>query len=123
MKQLLAIQSQTIGPRISGEGEIGLPGGGDAAPSLFNDIITRTIGIMTLIAAVFFLILILTGGLGIMASGDDKQAYAGAKKKLTNGTIGLLIVVLAVFLADFLGGFVGLDVLNPGDWFNAITAP
>ena len=104
--------------KLEGIGPLGLEGTPDAstAPGLFNKILSGTVGIMTMIAGIWFIILLLVGAIGIMASGGDKAAMESAKKSITNGLVGLVIVIAAIFLIELAGKILGFDlILNPAE--------
>ena len=85
-----------------------------SAPALFNRFITSAIGIMTVVAILWFVFILLGGAYGIISSGGDKQALENAKKRIVNGLVGLIVVIVAVFLIDLIGGIIGIrDILNP----------
>jgi hypothetical protein len=71
-------------------------------------ILTSTIGILTFVAAIWFLFTLLTGAIGIISSGGDKAAYEASKKKITNGVVGLVVVIAAVFILDFVAYLLGI---------------
>lgn len=62
----------------------------------FRDFIAELINIGLVVAAIIFFFVMLIGGITWMTSGGDKQKAESARSHLTNGVIGLLIV-LAVF--------------------------
>ena len=105
-------QSQTtIGAPIEGIGELGTSAN---APSLFSRILTMVIGLLTLIAGVWFIFLLITGGIAWMSSGGDQAKLTAARSKMFSGAVGLAIVVAALFLAEIFGGLIGLgDILDP----------
>ena len=45
---------------------------------------------------------------------EAKAALEEARKRITTGLIGLIVVVAGIFLVDLIGGFLGLDILQPG---------
>lgn len=116
MKNLLAQTSIPLGEPLKGIGPLGLEGRDPSeAPSLFNNIISMAIGLMTIIAFIWFLFKLITGAIAIMAAGSDKQAMENAKSNITTGIIGLVVTVAAIFLADLIGSILGIEnLLNPG---------
>lgn len=85
----------------------------DAAIDLFNKVISNIIGIMTIVAGIWFIFQFIIGAFGWLTAGGDKAAMENAQKKITNGVIGLVIVVAAIFLIDLLGRLIGLEILSP----------
>ncbi|OGM19348.1 hypothetical protein A2685_02225 [Candidatus Woesebacteria bacterium RIFCSPHIGHO2_01_FULL_37_10] len=83
----------------------------------FNHIdilISFIVGFMSMVAGIWFIFLIFIGGYSYMTAGGDKSAIEEARKKLTTGVIGLVVVISATFLAGFLGYLIGLNILSPG---------
>lgn len=99
----------------------GLAGSGDFenptnAGDLFNRVLSGTIGILTIIAFVWFVFLVISGALGIMFSSGDKNAVATGAKKISNGLIGIVIIILAIALIRAISFLLGVDTifLDPG---------
>lgn len=97
------------GSGFTGFGSLGLETKGAAdAPNIFASVISVTIGIMTLVAILWFVFVFLSGAIAIIASGGDKAAFEGAKKKITTGFIGLVITVFAILIVNLFGNIMGL---------------
>jgi hypothetical protein len=112
MKLLTQVQHNVGGP-LEGIGPYGT--GGSTSPSRLTQVLTVAVGILTLIAGIWFIFLLISGGIEWMASGGDKGKLATARTRMFNGAVGLAIVVAALFIAEIFGGLVGLpDILNPG---------
>lgn len=98
-----------------GFGPLGLEGAA-SAPSVFDNIISSIIGLITIIAGVWFIFLLIAGAIGVMTAGGDKANMETARKRITNGVIGLVIVVAGIFLVELIGKLLGLDdILLPGE--------
>ena len=80
------------------------------APSL-DQIITGAIQILLAGAGLLFFVILLLGGLRFLTAGGDEKSTAEARKTLTNGFIGLIIVVVAFLVAQLLFQIFGLDAL------------
>lgn len=96
----------------------------DNGINTFATFMSTAIGLITLIGIIWFVFIFLTGAVGIIASGGDKGALESAKKKLSTGVVGLVILVSATFLIDFLGyllGFGSANILNLTHLFSLIT--
>lgn len=103
------------GSGFKGFGPLGLEGGEDA-PSTFNKFLSSTIGIMTIIAIIWFIFMFISGAIGIIASGGDKAALEAARKKIATGIVGIVVVIAAVFLIDLIGDLIGIpNILNPAE--------
>ena len=86
-----------------------------SAGNLFNKIISSAIGLITVIAAIWFVFLIITGALGIMGAGGDKAKMESARQRITNGIIGFVVVIAGIFIVQLIGTLLGYDlILDPG---------
>lgn len=111
MNKLADIQ---LGPEggFTGFGPLGLEGG-ESAPVIFTKFISSTIGLMTIIAIIWFVILMIMGAIGIISSGGDKASLESARKRITTGVIGFVVVVAAIFIVQLIGRLIGMpDLLN-----------
>ena len=110
-----------LGDRFEGIGPLGLEGstGPSSAGTIFNKFISGAIGIITIVGAVWFIITLISGAVGIMTAGSDKNAVESAKKRIVNGLIGLVVLIAGVFILDLVGNILGFpDLLNPGNFIN-----
>ena len=99
-----------------GLGALGLEGkSATDAGGVFNQFISSIIGIMTIVAFIWFVFLFIGGAYSIMNAGGDKAQLESARKKLITGIVGLVIVIAAIFIIDLIGNIIGIpDILNPG---------
>ncbi|KKU29137.1 MAG: hypothetical protein UX80_C0019G0008 [Candidatus Amesbacteria bacterium GW2011_GWA2_47_11b] len=80
----------------------------------FDTILSVTVGVMTVVAGIWFIIQVFTASIEWLSSGGEKQHLQNAQKKLTHSFIGLFLVVAAYGIIIALGRIVGLDLLiNP----------
>lgn len=115
----LLVQATT--PCLQGIGPLGeLCDDPSKASSKFTNFISMAIGIMTIVAFIWFLFLLVTGALSWMASEGDKTKVQTARKKITYGLVGLIIVISAIFLAKIIGAIFGIDFLDIGGFINNI---
>jgi hypothetical protein len=124
MLNKLAQAATNLGEPLEGLGRPGLEGiGAGEAPGILDDVLSIIIGTMTTIAAIWFVFQIIIGAYGWMSAGGDKAAVQNAQKKITNGLIGLIIVVAAIFILDFVGYLLGLPfATSPADFIRG-TGP
>lgn len=94
------------GGPLQGVGTLGNPGGN--AVSIFSSFLTGVIGLLTIIAIIWFVFLMFTGALGILSSSGDQKALEEAKKRITYGVVGLVVVVAAISIILIAGRFVGI---------------
>jgi len=81
---------------------------------LFNRVISIAIGIITVVAGIWFIFLIITGAIAYMSAGGDKGKLEEAQKRITTGLVGLIIVIAGFFIADLVGYLLGLNIIDPG---------
>jgi len=105
---------------LQGIGKLGSPGSG--AVGVFSNFISGVIGVMTIVAIIWTVFNIITGAISIISSGGDKQALENARKKITTGIIGFVIVLVALLVIELIGYFLGLkNILNIQCLFNLIS--
>jgi ABC-type dipeptide/oligopeptide/nickel transport system permease subunit len=114
MKNLIAQQPIQIAPsggfKGLGTGNLANPGNGVDA---FVTFISGTIAVLTVVAIIWFIFVFITGAIGIISSGGDKQALETAKKKITTAIIGLVVVLLAIVIINIIGTVLGIpNILN-----------
>lgn len=101
---------------FKGFGPFGLEGAvsPESGAALFNSFVSRAIGVITVVAFVWFVFIVLTGAIGIISSGGDKQALESARKRITSGLVGVIVVIASLFIVSFLGQFLGIQgILDP----------
>lgn len=100
-------------------------GSPDQAISTFTYFISSVIGLMTIVAVIWFVFTFFIGAIGIITAGGDKAAVEAARKKITNGIIGLVIVVSAIAIISFVGYLLGFTavggILNLNEMFTLIN--
>ena len=93
-----------------------------SAPKIFNTFLSSLVGIITVIAIIWFLVTLITGALAIMSAGGDKAALENARKRIATGLIGLIVTISALFILDLIGSLIGIkDILNPAALLDSIT--
>src|SRR3989344_5114755 len=103
---------------LRGLGYIGLQGGYDPI-WVFAQLISTIIGLLTIIAAIYFLINLIIGALGIITAGGDKAKYEDARKRITDGFIGLVVTISAIFIMDIATTLLGIpNILDIGAMIN-----
>lgn len=89
-------------------GQAGLPE--TELMTVISNVIQWLLGFLGLIAA----ILIIVGGFQWMTSGGQEEKIAKAKKLMTNGIIGLVIILLAYILTNFIITQLEEEIFTPG---------
>ena len=83
--------------------------------------VSAIIGLMTIVATIWFMFQILIGGISWITSGGDKSKLQTARDRITNAFIGLIIVVAAWAIVALVGKFFGLDfILLPANLVNML---
>lgn len=80
--------------------------------NIFSNVISTAVGIMTIVAFIWFVFNLIMGAIGIMTAGGDKAQLENSRKKITNGVIGLIVVIAALFIVQLVGTLLGIDILN-----------
>lgn len=114
---------------FKGLGPLGDPGTGvvfniRSATTKFELALSVTIGVMTIIAVIWFIFLILGAAIQWISAGSDKQAVQNAQKKIGNAIAGLLITTASVMIIVTIGKILGLEyILNPSYFIDRILHP
>jgi len=77
-----------------------------------GNIITQLLPYVFALAAILLLIYLVLGGLQLMTSQGDPKAVEGARAKITNALIGLIVIVLAYAIVKLLGQILGITVFG-----------
>lgn len=97
---------------LRGFGPLGLEKGQEPQ-GVFTKFISSAIGLMTIIAIIWFAFVLIIGAIGIISSGGDKASLETARKRITTGIVGLVVVIAAIFIIDLIGRLIGLpDILD-----------
>ena len=103
---------------FKGPGPLGNTTGLDAdmATGLFSSVLVKTIGFLTICAALWFFFHFLMAGFTYLTAGGDKAKVEKAQKTMTTSIIGFGIVVFAIFFVDLIGNLMGIPgILSPGN--------
>jgi hypothetical protein len=103
--KLLAQASKTY--QVTGPG-LAVTSGADAT-SKAERIISQSIGILTLVAFIFFAFQIIFAGYSFISNSGDAKSIETNRKKLTEGILGLTIVVIALGISALLATLMGID--------------
>ncbi|EKE06401.1 MAG: hypothetical protein ACD_19C00014G0015 [uncultured bacterium] len=123
MRQLAQINLYDNADGFSGFGPLGLNGdlGGTMASYIFQNFMSSIVGIISIIAIIWFVVILITSGISYMNAGSDQKATEAARKRITNGLIGLLITIFGIFILRFAGQIFNLpDILNLNKLIEAI---
>lgn len=86
---------------------------GFTLPITLDRLFQTGLQLMFIAAVVLSLFFILWSGIQWITSGGDKQALEKARARLTYAIVGLIIVFLAFFIVNLIGGFFGINLIGP----------
>jgi formate-dependent nitrite reductase membrane component NrfD len=113
LTKLLAQASYTM-PTIKGPG---IDPGTNGTTAL-EKIISQIIGVLTIVAVIYFAIQVIIAGYNYISSEGDEKKLEAARQSLTNGVLGLVIVVVAVGLGSLIATLAGIpNVLDLNTMF------
>lgn len=119
MNNLISQSNTTLPGTINGVGNIGQPTNPE---STFAKIISSAIGLITIIAFIWFLFTLITGAIGIITAGGDKGKLEEARGRITTGVIGVGVVIAGIFIVDLIAKILGIpSILNIPAMLNLIT--
>lgn len=96
---------------FTGYGPLGNPQG--EGVSLFQTFLSSVIGLITIIAIIWFVFTLILGAVGMIGAGGDKAALESSRKKIATGLIGMVVVIAALFIVDLFGYLLGIpDILD-----------
>lgn len=97
---------------ITGQGYMGNITSHTDGITKFADIISKTIGVLTIGGTIWFIFNLVMGSIAWIGSGGDKQSLQTAQKRITNALIGLLITMFSFTIISLVSYFLGFDFLN-----------
>jgi hypothetical protein len=86
-----------------------------------NQLISTIIGVLSVIAFIWFVIQFFLGAISIITAGGDKAKMAEARAKITSAIIGVVVVIAAVFIISLIGIVLGVNFLDPGGFLNQFS--
>jgi hypothetical protein len=95
-----------------------VPGGSGTGADQIESLISMVIGFLTIVAGLAFLIYFVIGALSWVTAGSDAKKAETAKSNMTNGAIGMIVVVAAYSIAWIVGKVLGINILNPAETIN-----
>jgi len=112
LSKLLAVKYNITGPGIA-------PSGNSA--SQLETIVSGVIGVLTIVGFIYFAIQVILAGYAFLSSKGEAAKLEAARDRLTNGILGIVVVVIAFGLTAFLGNLLGLKyVFNVSEFINSI---
>jgi len=86
----------------------GIQTSGTTSTTQLETIISTAIGVLTIVAVIFFTLQLIFAGYSFMSAQGDKAKLEAARNRLTQGILGLTIVVLAFGMGALISNLVGL---------------
>jgi hypothetical protein len=86
-----------------------------AALSVFEKIISNTLGFLTIIGGIAALIWFILGAFGWISSGGDKEKLSKNQRQMVHAATGLIFIVMAWGIVGVLSILFGFDLLSPVD--------
>lgn len=126
IKNLFTAYALDLAPNgpLEGEGPLGNVGGTtEGAVTLFNRVVSNTVGVLTIFAGLWFIFQFLMGAFSYLTSGGDKAKTEAARGRISTALLGLVIVVAGIFIIDLIGTLLGLEILRPGQFILNLWQP
>lgn len=102
----------------------GIPVGSDQGVSNLEKIISNVIGLLTFVAVIFFIVQIILAGYAFISSQGDEKKMLEARSRLTNGILGIFIVVIALGAGSLIAYLLGLEgIFNLNSVLNLLQLP
>ena len=76
-------------------------------------VISNVLGILTTVGGLLFIYTFLQGAINWISAGGDSGKIQKARDQMTQGVIGLIILVAAYAIIGLIGSVAGIDILNP----------
>jgi len=96
------IKNPVLSPSLQGMTGVGF----------LNDLLPRLIGMSLVIGIIIFLFIMLIGAIQWITSGGDKAALEGARGKITNAIIGIIILFSVFAILKIVEDFFGINILT-----------
>lgn len=89
-----------------------------SATEAFETFASNIVGVLTIIGALYFTIQIIFAGYAFISSQGDPKMMESARTRITEGILGLFIVVIALGLASLIANLLGIkEPLMIGNFF------
>ena len=94
---------------------------GTDATTAAEKIVSQVIGALTVVAIIWFAIQIILAGYAFLTSEGDEKKMETARRRLTDGVLGLVIVIVAVALGSLIAKLAGVsNAFDLNGFFNTI---
>jgi hypothetical protein len=96
-----SIENPVLGPSLQSMTGVGF----------FQDLLPRMVGLAFLVGVLIFFFIMITGAIQWITSGGDKTALEGARGKITNAIVGVVILLSLFALLKVIEDFFGINIL------------
>ena len=79
--------------------------------AFFQDLLPRIVGLAFVVGVLIFFFIMITGAIQWITSGGDKAAVEGARGKITNAVVGVVILLSLFALLKIIEDFFGINIL------------
>ena len=86
--------------------------GGASGVDFFNLFLPKFVGLALVLGIVIFLFIMLLGAIQWIASGGDKAGVEGARGKITNAVVGIVILLATFAVVKVVEDFFGINILS-----------
>ena len=91
------------------------------AGASLEGVISLILGFLTTLAGLAFLLYFVFAALQWTLAGGEQAKVDSAKKQMTNGAIGLIIIVISYGIIAVVGDVLGLEILNPAQTIQGLV--
>jgi len=85
---------------------------GKTGTSFFSGFLPSLIGLVLVAGSIIFFGVFVMGAIQWITSGGDKQALEGARAKITNGLIGVVLLFISFAVMKLIENFFGINILT-----------
>lgn len=78
-----------------------------------ESIVSTSIGVLTVVAGLFFIIYFFMAALKWLTAGGDSGKVSKARDEMVQGVMGLIVIVAAYGIIGIIGTILGLQLLQP----------
>jgi hypothetical protein len=96
------IKNPALGPALQGK----------TGSNFFAEFLPSLVGLVLLGGSLIFFFVFLMGAIQWITSGGDKQALEGARAKITNGIIGVVLLFIAFAVIGLIETFFKINILT-----------
>jgi len=101
-----SISNPVLGPALQGFSK------SDGGGQFFSALIPNAIILTFIVGSLIFFFMLVTGAIQWISSGGDKQALEGARGKITNALIGIVLLFVALAIIRLIESFFGVSILT-----------